>query len=249
MKISPKYISVIILLTILHISCILLSEDVRQYVVCSTILLLFVISFPSILLMDIFLHLWAYWNSALQSEGSGTGTLSEYGIPATIILSAVNSIGFTSMQLLQQHYSLGTMLKTNVAAGCITFLYYALLKKSPAKVTADIGSSHQSWQHIYLRTSDGMVKKILLDDILFIMCMDKKIVINYTAAKETVPVTLKKIKSMLPESMFVQTHKSYIVNKNRICAVSGNEMIVSGTVLPVGRSYRDALYSQISDMS
>lgn len=50
---------------------------------------------------------------------------------------------------------------------------------------------------------------------------------------------------ILPNDQFVQVHKSYIVNSATIERVSGNQIYLDdGTVIPIGRTYKDQFISR-----
>ena len=41
-------------------------------------------------------------------------------------------------------------------------------------------------------------------------------------------------------------HRSFLVNKDRIDAIEENDLVIAGTRLPVGKTYRDALMKKLS---
>ena len=61
-------------------------------------------------------------------------------------------------------------------------------------------------------------------------------------------ISLKKILDQLPSDIFQQIHRAYIVAINQIddIDISNNELAVGQEKLPIGRSYRDGLLSNIT---
>ena len=61
--------------------------------------------------------------------------------------------------------------------------------------------------------------------------------------KYTIHATMKDIERKLPKSVFQRLHRSFIVNMDKIAAISGGEVILSDIhkEIPVGGNYRDCL--------
>lgn len=93
--------------------------------------------------------------------------------------------------------------------------------------------------------SDKQLKKIQLKDILFIESMENYVVIQTTSSKEVVYTTLKQIYELLPQDIFRQTHRSYIVNIEKVTAIDGNQLNVNSHKIPVARNFRDEIYNLI----
>ena len=63
-------------------------------------------------------------------------------------------------------------------------------------------------------------------------------------AKYMVSHSLRYWLKNLPSSHFCQIHKSYIVNIRFIQKVSGNQVFLGETVIPIGRTFRDSFFSK-----
>lgn len=93
--------------------------------------------------------------------------------------------------------------------------------------------------------SDKVLKKILFKDILFIESMENYVIIQTIMSKEVVYTTLKQLYKSLPQDIFQQIHRSYIVNIHQIDAIVGNLLKVNSYKIPVARNFRDAIYEII----
>ena len=84
---------------------------------------------------------------------------------------------------------------------------------------------------------------IELADILYIEAMENYVKIYLKDGDYIVSrINMKRIISMLPEDEFVRIHRSYIIPKSDIRNFSKKKVTLSsGTELPVGRLYGDAL--------
>ncbi|RAJ32873.1 LytR/AlgR family response regulator transcription factor [Pedobacter cryoconitis] len=98
----------------------------------------------------------------------------------------------------------------------------------------------------YLFVKSGkQLKKIQIIDLLFIESMENYVIIYTSNSKEIVSTTLKKMLERLPEDVFLQVHRCYIVNINHINAMDGNILKVDSHQIPVARSFRDTLINRI----
>lgn len=51
--------------------------------------------------------------------------------------------------------------------------------------------------------------------------------------------TIKQILEILPSNIFLQTHRAYVVNKNKIQKFSSKEIIIGQAIIPVSKNYMD----------
>lgn len=88
-------------------------------------------------------------------------------------------------------------------------------------------------------------------DIIYIQAMGNYIRIFLTGGRCVISRTrLKNISDSLPQGMFIQTHRSYIVPAASVIRFSQSRLILSGDgkeiSLPVGRAYRESLLKAVS---
>lgn len=102
---------------------------------------------------------------------------------------------------------------------------------------------------IFVRSEYKLVR-IPLDSILYVEGL-KDYVKIYTDGADPV-LTLAGIGSMeskLPSDRFIRVHRSFIVQKNRIRSVERGRIVINGTYIPVGDSYRNAFYAYIDSQT
>jgi len=61
--------------------------------------------------------------------------------------------------------------------------------------------------------------------------------------------SLKKWNEYLTDDRFLQTHKSFIINLNYIEKVTGNLVYINKQKIPVGRTFKDALFKKIKPIN
>lgn len=104
---------------------------------------------------------------------------------------------------------------------------------------------------IYLK-ADKTLQKVLLSDILYVEGM-KDYVLVYLAGKSQPLVThttMKAMEDLLPASMFMRVHRSYIVSLERIDAVCpGNDLQIGTALIHVSDAYREAFEAHLATKS
>lgn len=93
--------------------------------------------------------------------------------------------------------------------------------------------------------SDKQLKKILFKEILFIESMENYVIIQTSLYKEVVYTTLKQLYESLPQNVFQQTHRSYIVNMEKVTVIDGNQLTIPPYKIPVARNFRDTIFNLI----
>lgn len=92
--------------------------------------------------------------------------------------------------------------------------------------------------------SDKKIIKIQIDEIQYIEAYGNYIKI-YTEEMILTPQTLTEFSQKLPPD-FIQIHKSFVLNFNRLKLIDGNQIVLqSGAKLPIGKSYKKAVLDRI----
>lgn len=94
--------------------------------------------------------------------------------------------------------------------------------------------------------ADGELRKVLFSDILFVEGMKDYVLVHLASQKKPLVthITMKGLEDILPPSLFMRVHKSYIVQLNQICSVSASGDILLGeTLIHVSDSFRPAFDS------
>ena len=93
---------------------------------------------------------------------------------------------------------------------------------------------------------DKTLHKIVLNDIIYIESDRNYITVVTTKQKLSYIDSLKNWVEKLPENQFIQTHKSYIINRQFVDKISGNEIYVNANRLPIGRTYKQELLKKLN---
>ncbi len=112
-----------------------------------------------------------------------------------------------------------------------------------AQATSPATTSERSPEvedHFFIKV-EHKYEKIALRDIRYVEAMQNYVVIHTTQGKHMTLVTLKSVEERLPVGRFIRTHKSYLVAKDKITSVEGNQIFMDTQVIPISRHYREGV--------
>ncbi|MCR4032160.1 MULTISPECIES: LytR/AlgR family response regulator transcription factor [Flavobacterium] len=99
--------------------------------------------------------------------------------------------------------------------------------------------------HIFIKV-DKKNKKLKFEEILFIESMENYVLIHTVVSKEMVYCTLKMMSDNLPAAIFLQVHRSFIVNISQVQSIEGNSLEIKKHKIPISRSLKDEVYNKLT---
>ncbi len=84
-------------------------------------------------------------------------------------------------------------------------------------------------------------ERIAVRDIRYVEAMQNYVLIYTEQEKYMTLVTLKSVEERLPAEQFLRTHKSYLIAKDKIDSVEGNQIFVGQQIVPISRHYRESV--------
>lgn len=113
--------------------------------------------------------------------------------------------------------------------------YVELLQKASSTPTAE-----QKEEYLFLKVEYQLVR-IAYDDILYVEGLKDYVkVVLKSDSKPTLSLTsLKALEEKLPSSKFMRVHRSYIVNLDKIGAVTRNTIQIGSITIPVSDQYKE----------
>lgn len=106
-----------------------------------------------------------------------------------------------------------------------------------------VPETHQAG-YFYVKCN-GKIEKVVYSDLLYVEAMANYIVLHTTHNKLVVYLTIKGIMEKLPAGEFLQVHKSYVVNTNRINTIEGNILHLGSAKITIGLSFSDAVLAHL----
>ncbi|MEP2023672.1 MAG: LytTR family DNA-binding domain-containing protein [Reichenbachiella sp.] len=110
-------------------------------------------------------------------------------------------------------------------------------------------SSHTLTRDYIFVREDKRMKKVMLTDILFIESIKDYVKI---ISKESTVLTYLKMSYLeenLPNRQFIRVHKSFIINVEAIQRYTATEAEIEGTVIPIGRYYKQKVHQVLDDLA
>ncbi len=120
----------------------------------------------------------------------------------------------------------------------------ALPDESPIEIYSDLSTSN----FIFVKANKKNYR-VDIDDIYFIEALGDYIKIHTSNQVLVTYQSMKKIESVLPSTIFVRIHKSFIVSVNKIKSVEGNMVEVKNEKLSIGNSYKQAFQEFVDQHS
>ena len=90
---------------------------------------------------------------------------------------------------------------------------------------------------VYFRI-DRKMKKVMLDDILYIESMKDYIKLFTSEGMLITKQSISSVEEMLPEKEFARVHRSYIISLNNIKSFTAEVIEIGNTNIPIGKLYR-----------
>lgn len=114
-----------------------------------------------------------------------------------------------------------------------------------AKSETVISSTTNLEEDLYINIDRRLIK-IKFHEILLIEAKGDYIDIKTISKTYHVHNTLKKIKEKLPEDIFLQIHRSFIINFTKIIDIEDNSVLIEKNVIPISRSNRPELMRRLN---
>lgn len=92
--------------------------------------------------------------------------------------------------------------------------------------------------YLFVKTSLKL-EKIRFNDMRFIEGVENYVAIYTSEGKIITHTTLRTILQKLPPERFVQVHKSYLVNIDKIDSIEGNLLGIGKNKIPLSRTYKE----------
>lgn len=102
----------------------------------------------------------------------------------------------------------------------------------------------ESSDYLFVR-SDRQMHKVFLKDVVVIEGLENYVCIYTESSKLLVRSTMKRMVEVLPKGFFLQVHKSYVINLEKIDKIDGNRIIVGQHAIPIARNFRDEVFTRI----
>lgn len=161
-------------------------------------------------------------------------------IPLVIMISAKEKYAVDAFDFDITDYLLKPITYARFFKGVKKAMGRRTTKSAQLKTVMDDG--------IFLKRNNAFVR-IKYSEVLTIEALENYVTMRTIDGKFVLHQSLKSIEEKLPQSSFRRVHRSFIVNVNHIKSVQDNDIVMyftpEGTVIPLGKSYRDKLLGDL----
>jgi DNA-binding LytR/AlgR family response regulator len=105
---------------------------------------------------------------------------------------------------------------------------------------SEIAEEKKNDSFVYFRADRKMVK-VMLSDILYIESMKDYVKVFTPQGVIITKQSITSVEAMLPEKLFVRSHRSFIVAVNRIKSFTNELIEIDKAEIPIGKLYRNGV--------
>jgi DNA-binding LytR/AlgR family response regulator len=163
---------------------------------------------------------------------------SSSNLPMVIMTTAYGQYALEGFEMavidyLVKPFSLDRFIKASQKA-----LELAKLKQNGAIIEKATGD------YFYVKC-DGKIERVMYNELLYVEAMANYVTLYTVNDKLVVYLTIKGILEKLPPGNFMQVHKSYVVNTDKIKTIEGNMLHLGDTKITIGSSYVDDVMKRV----
>ena len=97
-----------------------------------------------------------------------------------------------------------------------------------------------------LLKADKKLHLINFDDILFINSLGDYVKVYYNSSFLITYSKLSSLIERLPKNKFIQVHKSYVINFQKIDVIEGNHILIQENKIPIGQKYKSNFTNKLN---
>ncbi|HVF96905.1 MAG TPA: LytTR family DNA-binding domain-containing protein [Flavisolibacter sp.] len=124
------------------------------------------------------------------------------------------------------------------------FLKAALKAKEFYELRSKNEPHHAAADYLFIKV-EGKLVKIAYADILYVEALQNYVSIHTKEKKYITYLTFHSIEEFLPQTLFVKTHKSYLVAISKIESIDGNCVQIGACSIPISRSLKDEVVERL----
>ncbi len=159
--------------------------------------------------------------------------------PSIIITTAFQEYSLEGYELDVVDYLLKPV-KFERFVKAITKVFRRSGDNTPSPVAPEDRAETQKESYLYFRTERKTVK-VILNDILYVEGMGNYVKIFTGNGMIITKNSMTTIETMLPEGLFIRTHRSFIVSKSKIGSFSNEVVTIGKTEIPIGKLYKNGV--------
>jgi len=155
--------------------------------------------------------------------------------PLVIITTAYPSFALEGYQLDVLDYLVKPITFQRFLKACIKAKKQFELIQSKPKPSSILPSQTTAKEHFFIKC-DGKIERIRFDELLYVESMQNYVSLQTERGKFTTLLTLKHTLAELPTETFMQIHKSFIINLEKVQTLGDGHIKIKERLIPISRS-------------
>lgn len=152
--------------------------------------------------------------------------------PLAVFITSHPEFALDSIEAAAFDYIVKPLTNERFARVAARLLEHQTLRHKAALYELHVGAE-------FLNIREGHeTSRVPVQDIVYLEALDNYTKIHTTGHRYLTLLNLKSLCEQLPANRFMRIHRTFAVAVSKINRLSGGEVIVGGTALPVGRTYR-----------
>ncbi len=199
---------------------------------------------PDLVLMDIMLA------GNISGIDASARIKKDYDIPVVFLTAYADEKTIERAKITESYgYVIKPFKEIDIRTSIEMALYKFKKEKEKLSGVSSSGAkaSPISTEYIYVKYNSKLVK-VQNANILFVEALKDYVIIHTDKERFTIHSTMKDIEKKLPSKMFMRSHRSFILNLNKINSI--DSLIVnienSDKKIPIGGSYREGLFKRLN---
>lgn len=164
--------------------------------------------------------------------------------PLVIITTAYPSFALEGYQLDVLDYLVKPITFQRFLKACFKAKKQFELMKGKSRDKDTTLSKTATKEHFFIKC-DGKIERIRFDELLYVESMQNYVSLQTEKRKFTTLLTLKNTLAELPESTFMQVHKSFIINLEKVQTLGDGHIKIKDRLIPISRSRLTAVNQRI----
>jgi DNA-binding LytR/AlgR family response regulator len=121
--------------------------------------------------------------------------------------------------------------------------FFKAIQKAQAYIfSKDKTQPHEDY--FFIKT-DAKLEKIAFEELLFVEALQNYVVFRTTRGNFISHLTMKKVMEFLPENKFAQSHKSFIVNIDKIESIEGNQIAIQSHKISISKHLKETFLEKV----
>lgn len=155
--------------------------------------------------------------------------------PLVIITTAYPSFALEGYQLDVLDYLVKPITFQRFLKACIKAKkQFELIQNTP--ISSPMATTKAPTKEHFFIKCDGKIERIRFDELLYVESMQNYVSLQTERGKFTTLLTLKSTLAELPTHSFMQVHKSFIVNLEKVQTLGDGHIKIKNRLIPISRS-------------